>query len=313
MTGLLDEVRYGARYLAKRPGSTAISLLTLAVAVGANTAIFSVVSGVLLNPLPYPHADRIVRVLEKPTGGDRNGISTLNYLDWKASSTSFEYMAATTGGSLTLSGSGLPVQLRGARVSSHYFDIFGIKATLGRTFADDEDQHGKNHVAVLSHALWASQFGSDSSLVGRTIRLDGEPYTVIGVLPEGSAFDRSFPQLWTPLTFEPENMTRNFHWFGSFAKLKPAVTLDQARTQMDTIGARIARDYPDSNKGWGVVVERYADVLVGPQLRQSLLLLWASVGLVLLIGCVNLANIALAGGLARAREVAIRAALGAGR
>jgi len=150
MTGLLDEVRYGARYLAKRPGSTAISLLTLAVAVGANTAIFSVVSGVLLNPLPYPDADRIVRVLEKPPGGDRNGISTLNYLDWKASSTSFEYMAATTGGSLTLSGSGLPVQLRGARVSSHYFDIFGIKATLGRTFADDEDQHGKNHVAVLS-------------------------------------------------------------------------------------------------------------------------------------------------------------------
>src|SRR5205814_1901536 len=163
------------------------------------------------------------------------------------------------------------------------------------------------------HALSASQFGSDSSLVGRTIRLAGEPYTVIGVLPEGSAFDRSFPQLWTPLTFEPENMTRNFHWFGSFAKLKPAVTLDQARTQMDTIGARIARDYPDSNKGWGVVVERYADVLVGPQLRQSLLLLLASVGLVLLIGCVNLANIALAGGLARAREVAIRAALGASR
>jgi putative ABC transport system permease protein len=313
MTELLDEVRHGIRSLAKRPGSTAISLLTLAIGVGANTAIFSAVSGVLLKPLPYPDADRIVRVLEKPPGGDRNGISTLNYLDWKATNTSFEHMAATTGGSLTLSGGGLPVQLRGARVSSHYFDIFGIKATLGRTFADDEDQNGKNHVAVLSHALWASQFGSDPHLLGNAIRLDGEPYTVVGILPEGSAFDRSFPQIWTPLTFGPENMTRNFHWFGSFAKLKPTVTLEQARMQMDAIGARIARDYPDSNKGWGVVVERYGDVLVGRQLRLSLLLLLASVGLVLLIGCVNLANIALAGGLARAREVAIRAALGASR
>ena len=136
---------------------------------------------------------------------------------------------------------------------------------------------------------------------------------MIGVLPEGSVFDRSFPQIWTPLTFEPANMTRNFHWFASFAKLKPGVTLEQARAQMDTIGARIASDYPDSNKGWGVAVERYSDVLVEPQLRQSLLLLMAAVGLVLLIGCVNLANIALAGGLARAREVAVRSALGAGR
>ena len=136
---------------------------------------------------------------------------------------------------------------------------------------------------------------------------------MIGVLPEGSVFDRSFPQIWTPLTFEPANMTRNFHWFASFAKLKPGVTLEQARAQMDTIGARIASDYAESNKGWGVAVERYSEVLVEPQLRQSLLLLMAAVGLVLLIGCVNLANIALAGGLARAREVAVRSALGAGR
>ena len=313
MSELLPEVRYALRYLARRPGPTAISLLTLAIAIGANTAIFSLISGVLLTPLPYPDADRIVRVLEKPPGGDRNSISTLNYLDWKAGNTVFEYMAGSAGGSMTLSGSGLPVELRGARVSAPYFALFGIKAALGRTFADDEDQPGKNHVAVLSHALWVSQFGADHSLVGRAIRLDGEPYVVIGVLPEGSAFDRSFPQIWTPLTFQPANMTRNFHWFGSFAKLKADVTLNQARAQMDGIGARIARDYPDSNNGWGVVVERYADTLVGPPLRQSLLLLSAAVGLVLLIGCVNLANIALTGGLARAREVAIRAALGAGR
>jgi putative ABC transport system permease protein len=303
MSDLLHEARYGLRYLTRRPGPRVISLLTLAIAIGANTAIFSLISAVLLTPLPYPDADRIVRVLEKPPGGDRNGISTLNYLDWKAGNTVFEHIAASAGGSMTLSGSELPVQLRGARVSSQYFAIFGIGASLGRTFADTEDQPGKNHVAVISHALWLSQFGADCSLIGRAIRLDGDPYTVIGVLPEGSAFDRTFPQIWTPLTFEPANMTRNFHWFGSFAKLKAGITLDQARAKMDLIGARIARDYPDSNKGWGVVVERYADTLVGPQLRQSLLLLSAAVGLVLLIGCVNLANIALTGGLARAREV----------
>src|SRR5580765_7792980 len=273
--GLLQEIRYGARCLARRPGPTAISLLTLAIGVGANTAIFSVVSGVLLKPLPYADADRIVRVLEKPPGGGVNSISTLNYLDWKNENSVFEFMAAESGGSLTLSGTALPVQLRGERVSSHYFDVFGIKAAMGRTFTDDEDQPGRNHVAILSHALWASQFGADRQLVGATIRLDGDPYTVIGVLPEGSVFDRSFPQLWTPLTFEPANMTRNFHWFASFAKLKPGVTLEQDRAQMDTIGARIARDYAESNKGWGVAVERYSEVLVEPQLRQSLLLLMA--------------------------------------
>ena len=141
-----------------------------------------------------------MRVLEKPPRGERNGISTLNFLDWQRDNTVFEYMAAQTGDTITLTGSGDPVQLRGGRVSAHYFDIFKITAALGRTFAPDEDQRGKDHVVILSHVLWESQFGADPRLIGRMIHLDGEPYTVMGVLPAGSAFDRAYNQIWRPLT-----------------------------------------------------------------------------------------------------------------
>ena len=301
------------RTLRKSPGFAVVAILTLAIGIGANTAIFSFVNGVLLKPLPYGEPERIVRALEKPPGGGRNGISTLNYLDWEKDNTVFEYMAAQTGGSVTLTGINEPTQLRGSRVSPHYFDVFGIKAALGRTFAADENQSGKDGVAVLSHALWDSQFAADPNVIGRTITLDGRPTTVIGILPAGGAFDRAFAQIWRPLVFEPQNMTRNFHWFGSFAKLKPGVSLKQAVAQMDSIGARIAKDFPDSNKGWGVMVEMYADTVVGSQLRQSLYVLLSAVGMVLLIGCANLANLTLARGTAREREVAIRASIGAGR
>jgi putative ABC transport system permease protein len=310
---LLQDLRYGVRTLRKNPGFATVAVLTLAIGIGANTAIFSFVNGVLLKPLPYGEPERIVRVLEKPPGGGRNGISTLNYLDWQKDNTVFEYMAAQTGGSVTLTGLNEPIQLRGARVSPHYFDIFGIKAVLGRTFAANEDQLGQERVAVLSHALWDSQFGADPNVIGRSITLDGAPYTVVGVLPPGGAFDRAFAQIWRPLAFEPQNMTRNFHWFGAFAKLKRGVTLKQATAQMDAIGARIARDYPDSNKGWGVTIDPFADTVVGTQLRQSLYVLLSAVGMVLLIGCANLANLTLARGTAREREVAIRASVGAGR
>jgi predicted permease len=310
---LIQDLRYGVRTLRKSPGFAAVAVLTLAIGIGANTAIFSFVNGVLLKPLPYGEPERIVRVLEKPPGGGRNGISTLNFLDWQHDNTVFEYMAAQTGGSVTLTGRSEPVQLRGARVSPHYFDIFGIQPVLGRSFAPDEDQLGKERVAILSHPLWNSQFGADPGIIGASIILDGIPHTVIGVLPAGGAFDRAFAQIWRPLAFEPANMTRNFHWFGAFAKLKRGVTLKQAVTQMDAIGARIARDYPDSNKGWGVTVDPFADTVVGSQLRQSLYVLLAAVGMVLLIGCANLANLTLARSSAREREVAIRASIGAGR
>jgi len=313
VSSLLQDLRYAWRTLANSPGFTAVALLTLALGIGANTAIFSFVDGLLLRPLPYKDANRIVRVLEKPPLFERNGISTLNFLDWQKDNTVFDFMAAQTGGSMTLTGDRDPVQLRGARVSAHYFDIFGIKATLGRTFLPDEDQAGKDKVVVLSHALWVSQFGSDPSIINRKVSLDNEPYTVVGVLPAGSAFDRAFAQLWRPLAFAPSNMTRNFHWLTSFARLKEGVSFEQARANMNTIGARIEKDFPESNKGWGVIVERYAETLIGPQLRTSLLVLLTATGLVLLIGCANLANLSLARGVSREREVAVRASLGAGR
>src|SRR5215469_2100202 len=191
VNGVFQDVRFALRTLAKSPGFTLVSLLTLAIGIGANTAIFSFVDAVLLKPLPYADADRIVRVLEKPPKYPRNGISTLNYLDWVHQNTVFDYMAAQTGGNLTLTGNGEPVQLSAGLVSAHYFDIFGMKAAIGRTFAPDEDQLGKDHVVVLSHVLWETRFGGDPSLVGRTIRLDNESYTVIGVLSAGSSFDRA--------------------------------------------------------------------------------------------------------------------------
>ncbi|HEY1243108.1 MAG TPA: ABC transporter permease, partial [Bryobacteraceae bacterium] len=313
MSLLSQDLRYAARTLARSPGFAAVAIFTLALGIGANTAIFSFVDGILLKPLPYPDSDRIVRVLEKPPGFPRNGISTLNYLDWQRQNNVFDFMAAQTGANMTLSGTTEPVLLHCGRVSAHYFEIFGIHAAVGRTFLPDEDQLGKDHVVLLSWALWQNRFGSDPSLLNRTILLDNEPYTVVGILPSGSAFDRAYNQIWRPLAFEPSNMTRNFHWFGSFARLKPGVSLQQAQKAMDVIGTRIAHDYPDSNKGWGVVVERYSEVIVGPELRTSLYILLAATGMVLLISCANLANLALARGVSREREVSIRASVGASR
>jgi putative ABC transport system permease protein len=313
MSSLLRDMRHAARTLRHSPGFTIVAVLTLAIGIGANTAIFSFLDALLLKPLPYEGADRIVRVMEKPPRGERNGISTLNFLDWQKDNTVFDFMSAQSGEPVTLTGGSEPVQLRGGLVSADYFKIFGITAALGRTFLPGEDQLGKNQVAVISHILWVNQFGADPSIVNRTILFNNQPTTVIGVLPEGSAFDRAAVQIWRPLAFRPSNMTRDFHWLVSFARLKDGVTLEQARSAMNDIGKRIENDFPASNKGWGVVVERYADTLVGPENRTVAWMMMSATGFVLLIGCANLANLALARGVSREREVVVRASLGAGR
>ena len=311
---LAQDVRYGVRSLLKGPGFAAVAILTLALGIGANSAIFSFVDGVLLKPLPYPDPERILLLWEKPPDGGNNVVSAMNFLDWRSQSSSFTGVAAITGSrSMTLSGRGEPTLMRVGRVSAPYFDILGVKPTLGRTFAADEDTPGKEHVVVLSHRLWMTQFGADAGLVGRSITLDGESYAVIGVMPEGTVFDRTFNQMWRPLAFSAGERTRNFHWLQVFARLKPGVNLEQARAEMDAIGGRIAQDFPDSNKGWGVSIVRYMDQIVGPQLRSSLYVLLSAVGMLLLIGCANLANLTLARGTSREREVAVRASLGAGR
>jgi len=312
MDQLTKDVRFGLRMIRNSPAFTAAAVLTLALGIGGTTAIFSFVDAVLLKPLPFSGAERILNVWEKPPGSDRNGISTLNFLDWKNQNTVFTAMAAQTWGSVTLTDADVPVELRNGRVSAPYFDIFGAKPMLGRTFAPDEDQLGKQYEVILSHRVWQSRFGADRNIIGRSIRLNGAPYTVIGVMPPGT-FDREWQDVWTPLAFRREEMTRDYHWMISWARLKPGVTLEQAREQMKAIAARIERAYPQSNKGWSATVDRYQDRMVDDRLRRSLLLLLAAVGAVLLIGCVNLANLLLVRGAGREREVAIRSALGAGR
>ena len=307
------DLQYAIRLLRSRPGFSAVAIATIGLTIGANSAMFSFVNGMLLRPLPYPDAERIVRVLERlPTGGP-NGISTLNYLDWTTQNAVFEYIAAEAGWRATLTGGDEPILIQAARVSVHYFDIFGVRPALGRTFLPGEDQPGNDHVVLLSHALWESRFGADPAMLGRDISLNGEAHTVIGVLEKGGPFDRAAARIWKPLAFQPSNMTRDFRWLGASAKLKPGVTLETAQAEMDVVGRRIANAYPESNEGWGVAVDRLADVLIGPQLRTAVTVLFAATAFVLLIGCANLANLALARGTSRERDMAVRAALGAGR
>jgi putative ABC transport system permease protein len=309
---ILQDVKFGLRSLAKSPGFAVVALATIAIGVGANAVIFSIVDGVLLKPSTFKEFDRMVRVLEAPPGGGRNGISTLNYLDWEKQNTCFEFIAAQRWGAVSLTGVETPVQVQCEQVRSQFFDVFQGKARIGRTFAPGEDEVGRDHVVVISNSFWGSQFGSDPKVLGRTLTLDGEPYTVIGVMPPGQ-FDLTSTKMWRPLAFYPGNLTRDFHWFSAWALLKRGVSLQQARTQMDALAIRIAHDYPKSNKGWGIGIDSFKSIQVGSDLKQSLYLLMGAVGMVLLIGCANLANLTLARGISREREVAIRAALGAGR
>jgi putative ABC transport system permease protein len=307
------DLRDALRTLMRSPSYSLITIAVLALGIGATSAIFSFVDGVLLRPLPYANPERIVRVFEKPPGALRNSISTANFLDWQRSSDVFETLVATTNTSMSMTGTSEARRIRASRVSAGYFDVFGAKPALGRTFARDEDQLGKHHVAVISHRLWESTFGADPAIIGRTITLDREPYTVIGVMPAGSVFDRGWPDLIRPLAFAANEQARNFHWLQALGKLKPGVTIEQARAQLDPIAARIARDYPDSNRDWGITIDSFQELAVNTNLRQSLRVLMSAVAMLLLVGCANLANLALARGTAREREILVRAALGASR
>jgi putative ABC transport system permease protein len=288
--GTLSDIRYAWRVLRRSPGFTFFAVLTIALGLGANAAIFSLVDGVLLKSIGYPHPERIVLIWEKPPGGLRNGIAAANYIDWRQQSHSFEAMAATTGATMSYSASpssssasGEPRSLRVGVVSAPYFDVFGVQAALGRTFARNEDQRGHEKVTVLSHRLWLNLFGADPAIVGHDILLNGEPYTVIGVMPANSEFDRRASDLWIPLAFPPQ-VARDYHFLSAVARLKPDVSFQQAQAEMSAIAARIAELYPAVKKGWGATVDRYVDRIVGPQMRLSLTVLLSSIGAVLGIG-----------------------------
>jgi len=309
----LQDIRYACRALAKSPGFTFFAVLTIALALGANAAIFSLVDGVLLKSPGYPHPERIVQLWEKPPRAERNSISGANYLDWAKQAQSFEAMAAISPGTtLSYMGGGEPQSLRAGMASPPYFDVLGVKPALGRTFAKDEDQPGRERVTVLTNRLWRSTFGGDPEIIGRSIVLGGASYTVVGVMPGSSELDRQVPDLWIPLTFATPP-TRNYHYLRALARLKPGVSLEQAQAEMNSIAGAIANLYPDIKKDWGATVDRHIDRVVSPQLRTSLTVLMWAVAAVLIIGCANLANLLMARATLRSREIALRLAIGASR
>jgi putative ABC transport system permease protein len=306
-----QDVKFGLRSLRKAPGFTLIALATLAIAIGFNGAIFSYLDGVLFRPAGYPDADRLVWIYETAPNRPQL-ISTANFLDVTAESTIFDYTAAHRWGWVTLTGAGLPAQVYCERVGIHFFDIFKVKPQLGRLFTAGDDRRGRDHVVIISHAFWRSQFSADPRIVGRPVRLDGETYTVIGVLPQGIT-DSTPAKMWRPLAFSAEEQGREQRWLLAWGKLKRGISLEQARVQLETISRRLAEAYPAANQGWKLQLQPALGDRVSGDVKQSLHLLMASVGMVMLIACANLANLTLARGAAREREAAVRAALGAGR
>ena len=311
-----SDVRYALRNIKKKPLFCSVVILTLALGIGANTAIFTVVNGVLLQPLPYPHPERLMMVwMHNPRQGfDKDVGSYPNFADWRSGSRSFERMSAYVGSSMTLTGSGDPAQIRGARVTPEFFETMGVAPLRGRAFESADGQAGGERVALLSHGLWVRRFGADASIVGRSIVLDGLPHEVIGIMPESFTHPVD-AELWTPLAPVGELQalfdTRGSYWLTMIGRLAPGVTPVAAQSEMDAIAGRLEKDYP-SNAGIGIRLVPLHEELVG-DVKRPLLILLGAVGLVLLIACANVANLLLIRAASRQRELAIRAALGANR
>jgi putative ABC transport system permease protein len=315
MTGLLQDINFALRQFRKSIGFTAVAVITLALGIGANTAIFSVVNGVLLRPLRFREPDRLVRIWHTPPAASFPGMTTFsvsaaNYLDWERQNHVFERMAIYTYHGFTLTGGATPEQLDACAATSGFFATMGVQPELGRVFTSEEDQPGRSNVVVLSYRLWQEHFGSNPSIVGQNINMDGQSYLVAGVMPASFRFP-DFAQMWTPMAWtDKERAVRGEHHSVVVARLRPGIDLKQAQAEMNTISSRLAQQYPDDDKGWGAVVLPLRDDLVS-DVRPALLVLLGAVAFVLLIASVNVANLALARTFSRQKEIAIRTALGA--
>jgi putative ABC transport system permease protein len=317
MPALLQDLRFALRLLRKNPGFALMAAIIMALGIGANTAIFSIVNKVLLQPLPFRDADRVVQIWHTPPQSSFPGMTTFsispaNFLDWQKENHVFDKMALYSGANFDITGAGKPEAIGASTVSSDFFSALGVDPIHGRVFRPDENTPGQNHEIILSYKFWQTHYAADPGAIGKTINLDGDPYTIVGVM--GPEMNKpGFAQMWVPLALTPtQAAVRNNHNFLAVGRLKPGVTLEQAQSEMNTVSQRLEQAYPADDKGWGAVLHPIREETIG-NARPALLMMLGAVAFVLLIACANVANLLLARTFSRRKEIAIRTAMGARR